>query len=344
MYKKVLDNFYLRNIIACFLYISPDIFQDLADIEHVGWTGFAKDVTGHFLFFIFFVFHNKVLYEKLLARKKYLSYLLAFFVTMFLWRESTSYLMWLAMRSPSDTVYHIEELQKANWVFWIFIYWADLVYCWIALGVYLSFRYFRQRTELLEMDNVRKELEIKQLNEQLNPHFLFNALNNIYSHILRSTDSGKELVLKLSELMRYILDSSKKKYVSLDEELAFIEHYIAFEHERLGERCLIRYNKDINGQRFNIVPLILFNFIENAFKHGTASVKQSEVFIDIHANDKELRMTVKNNIFNDNMVSTGTGLENASKRLSLLYPGRYALDIHKTQDTYNVELVIQNIR
>lgn len=343
MIRRIVNNFYLRNLAAWFLYISPDLFQDMAAIERNGIAYLLKDISGLTAFFMFFVFHSRVLYEKLFLKKKYLLYAISFMVVIFVWRESTSYLIWLATSPPGETTYYITELKEYNWAFWVFVYWADVVYTGIALSVYLAFKYFKKQEQLLQAANVQKELELKQLNEQLNPHFLFNALNNIYSHILQNSGDGKELILKLSELMRYILDSNKEKVVPLNKEIWFIEHYIAFEKERLGKRCVINYTKNINTPDFNIVPLILFNFIENAFKHGTSSIQRSEVSIHIEATREHLELIVTNPVYNEAAHSMQIGHNNVRKRLGLLYPSKHKLDITHENNTYKVILELQNI-
>ncbi|MBA3828452.1 MAG: histidine kinase [Taibaiella sp.] len=234
-------------------------------------------------------------------------------------------------------------VKEYNPVFWAFIYWADIIYTYIALGIYLSFKYFDEHTRLLQAENIRRAIELKQLNEQLNPHFLFNSLNNIYSHLLRNSSDGRELVLKLSELMRYILDSSKRNTTLLRDEIAFIENYIAFENERLGNRCRTLYSKDIQDMEFKIVPLVLFNFIENAFKHGTTSIHTSEIVINIIADSASLNLFISNDICEPILASTKTGLDNTLRRLELLYPGRHILDITRPDKKYCVSLELKNI-
>ncbi len=342
MIERIVNNFYLRNLFALLVYISPTLLQNIANYQVVGTAYIVKYACGHIAFFMFFVFHSRVLYEKIFLKRKFILYVILFFLTMFIWRESTSYLIWLVTRQPGETIYYIEELKNSNWVYWLFIYWADFVYSWIALGVYLAFRYFRELTRLLQVENVKKELELKQLNEQLNPHFLFNALNNIYSHILRGSVASKELILKLSELMRYILNSSKHDTVSLHSEISFIEHYIAFEKERLGERCELHYTKNISSSGFNIVPLILFTYIENAFKYGTASIHKSDIYIDIRADEQSLKLRVSNAVFVYENNSPKTGLDNASRRLAILYPDAHTLHTIQDEGSYTVMLEIQN--
>lgn len=343
MIQKIVNNFYLRNIVLLLVFLSPEIFQSLAIYHGVNKQDFFPRIYGYTAFYLYFIFHNRVLYEKFLAKKKYLLYIILFPATIFVWREGTSYLIWLATKPPTETVYKIQELERFNAVFWFFVYWADFVYIYFCLGIYLAFKYFNERTRILQAENVQKELELKQLNEQLNPHFLFNALNNIYSHELRSSPDTKELILKLSELMRYILDSSKKNTVSLKDEIKFTEHYIAFEKERLGDRCTIDYRKDIDVYHFNIVPLILFNIIENAFKYGTTSAQHSEITIDIRADSETLQLYAANNIYKGFTTSTQTGLNNTRRRLDLLYKDNYKLDVKQTDNKYETWLKIGNI-
>jgi LytS/YehU family sensor histidine kinase len=226
---------------------------------------------------------------------------------------------------------------------WIAMFWVELIYCWGAMGVYLAYTYYRDRERLFRIEQEKKELELRQLNEQLNPHFLFNALNNIYSHLLPQPGPGKELILKLSELMRYVLDSNKKVKVPLGEEIAFIEHYIAFEQERLGKRCRVIYEKEAIADDACIIPLILFTFIENAFKHGTTVIKPSEIAIRIQTDGTQLHLFVRNEIHRKSQQSTLTGLHNAGRRLELLYPEAYRLDISETKEHYTVNLELNNL-
>lgn len=343
--QKIVNNFYLRNLAILVIFVSPDILQKVAMHNSVSAAVTSAKVYSLTAFFLYFVFHNSVLYEKLLRRKKYVLYVIVFLTTLFVWRESTSYFYWLLTKPQNETVYKIRELKEFNSVFWVFVYWADVVYIYIAFGVYLSFRYFNERARLLQVENIQKEMELKQLNEQLNPHFLFNALNNIYSHQLRPNGDARELILKLSELMRYILDNSKKNMVLLDDELMFIENYIAFEAERLGNRCSIDYSKETKGTSFYIVPLILFNFIENAFKHGTTSIHKSAIAIRIKADENVLQLFISNTIYHapPSAAGMGVGMSNTNRRLELLYGGQYSLDITTDADKYNVCLKINNM-
>jgi two-component system, LytTR family, sensor kinase len=342
--EKIIKNFYLRNIAALVIFISPDVLQSIAIHDKLGSMQIWAKVYSLSTFFVYFIFHNRVLYEHLLRKKKIFLYVPVFLLTLFFWRESTSYLFWLITKPKDAAGYQIRELKEFNAAFWLFIYWADIIYIYISLGVYLSFRYFNERARFLQIQHAQKELELKQLNEQLNPHFLFNALNNIYSHLLNESGHANELILKLSELMRYVLDSSKKNTVTLGEEMKFIDNYIAFEKERTGNRTDIEYDASIENPQFKVVPLIMFNFIENAFKHSSRSIHRSCVAIKICADDDVLRLQVSNTIPATNVLAApGTGIDNTRRRLDILYHANYKLNISRSHDLFIVHLELKNM-
>lgn len=345
MLQKIINNFYLRNIVILLIFISPDIFQNIAMHEGVEGQKLLDLAFNRSAFYCYIVFHNRVLYEYFLKKKKYILYVIVFLVTLLICRETIGYLSWLMSSPTTNTSYSVEEIIGYNWAYFIFIYWANIVYMYIGLGVYIAYKTFKDRERLLQIENEKKTLELKYLNEQLNPHFLFNALNNIYNHMLHNSVSCNELILKLSELLRYIIDSSKKEKVPIIQEIDFIEHYIAFQRERLGDRCTVIYEKQLGGSMLHVVPMILFNFIENAFKHGTRSINQTKVVIKITVENNVLSLYVSNDTYKQEMeYSTLIGMKNTRQRLELLYPDRYDLDITEMENKYNVSLIIRGLR
>jgi LytS/YehU family sensor histidine kinase len=188
---------------------------------------------------------------------------------------------------------------------------------------------------------LKKESELNQLKAQLYPHFLFNALNNIYGYTLSGNKYGNELILKLSDLMRFILDVGTKELIPLENELQFIENYMAFEKERLGKRCLLNYRKDVSYYKREITPLLLFPFIENAFKYGANSIQPTEINILLIDNSTEFRMIIRNGILNKNTASTKLGLYNSKRRLELIYPKKHELNIKSDNGYYTSELILK---
>lgn len=341
MIQRIVNNFYLRNLFILLVFISPDLLQDLVIPGRLNVTYIFNDIGSLVIFFCFFVFHNRILYEKLLRRKKYIFYTLSLTISLFICRELSSYLFWIISRPPGETEYVIRELKMYGLVFWMFVYWADMVYVFMAFGIYLAFSNFKEKERLLHIEHEKKELELKHLKAQFNPHFIFNALNNIYSHSLKKNNNTSELLLKLSDLIRFIVINAKKDGVSLDEEILFIENYLAFEKERLGKRCSINFSKSVLHHH-QIAPFVFFTFIENAFKHGTRSMQHSSVDISLSTSTGGLHFRVENSIYKSHSgSSTGIGIANATKQLDMLYPGRHSLIISESDGQYIVTLDIK---
>jgi len=199
------------------------------------------------------------------------------------------------------------------------------------------------RRENDEKEKLQKEIELNYLKEQVNPHFLFNTLNSIYSLARQQSPETPDLVMQLSELMRYQLESAKKKTVLLKEELEFVENYLLLEEKRLSQRCTIEFLIGGDLMDLKIAPMLLIPFVENAVKHGAQSTNEQST-IDISA-------TIKNTTLHFCMVNSkpamvaaskrkGLGLENVRRRLNLLYPNSHMLEIDDKEEEYRVNLSI----
>ena len=192
-----------------------------------------------------------------------------------------------------------------------------------------------------EKEKLQKDMELNYLKEQVNPHFLFNSLNSIYSLSRQQSSETPDVVMQLSELMRYQLESSKKDTVPLKEELEFIENYLLLEEKRLSKRCAIEFSIDGDVLGLKIAPMLLIPFVENAIKHGAQSTNKSST-IDVSAviDTSTLHFSVANS--KASLVSEpkrkGLGLENVKRRLKLLYPNSHTLEIDDTSKTYVVNL------
>ncbi len=197
----------------------------------------------------------------------------------------------------------------------------------------------RKRLETAENEKVQAELSL--LKAQINPHFLFNTLNNIYSLALTNDERTADSVIQLSEIMRYIMENSNENIISLTLEISYLNNYISLQKSRLGNTAKIRYsvNGDLNGK--NIAPLILISFIENAFKHGVNPDENSEIDLQISITDTELRLRVSNNKVSTVQTEHGLGMRNTIDRLELLYPQKHQLSITETKESYTVELMLQ---
>jgi LytS/YehU family sensor histidine kinase len=189
--------------------------------------------------------------------------------------------------------------------------------------------------------NEKREMELQFLKSQLNPHFLFNSLNNIYSLAYQKSDKTADAILKLSEIMRYMIYESNDSWVSLSKEIEYVQSFIELQKLRFRDGAYVELtmNGEIDDQQ--IVPLILISFVENAFKHGVANDPENPIRINIIANQKILHFSISNKKSTANKDKMGgVGLNNVERRLQLLYPERYKLNIVNTATHYTSELML----
>ncbi len=186
----------------------------------------------------------------------------------------------------------------------------------------------------------RKETELQFLRAQLNPHFLFNSLNSIYSLVRNKSIEAPEAIIMLSELMRYMLYEAKQELVPLSKEIDYIKNFVSLQLLRLShsENVKIKISGDYQDKK--IPPLLLIPFVENAFKYGTDFKGRTDVSIKMELIGESLFFIVKNKIgvYRKDESNSGIGLENIKGRLRLLYPDQHVLKIDKTDGFYTVEL------
>jgi len=191
------------------------------------------------------------------------------------------------------------------------------------------------------LESEKKDMELQFLKSQLNPHFLFNSLNNIYSLAYQKSDKTADAILKLSEIMRYMIYESNDSWVALSKEVEYVKSYIELQKLRFkdGAAVELTLNGEIDDQ--HIVPLILISFVENAFKHGVANDPNDPIRINIIANQKILHFSITNKKNQTNKDAMGgVGLNNVERRLQLLYPDRFKLNIVNSATHYTSELML----
>lgn len=191
------------------------------------------------------------------------------------------------------------------------------------------------------LETEKKDMELQFLKSQLNPHFLFNSLNNIYSLAYQKSDKTADAILKLSDIMRYMIYESNDSWVALSKEIEYVQSYIELQKLRFKDGAAVHMtlNGEIDNQQ--IIPLILIAFVENAFKHGVANDPSDPIRINIIANQKILHFSITNKKSNANKDEVGgVGLNNVERRLQLLYPERYKLNIVNSATHYTSELML----
>lgn len=211
------------------------------------------------------------------------------------------------------------------------------------LSVHMILKFYRDRKDLDQEKLLYNQAQLNSLREQLNPHFLFNTFNTLYGISLQYPQRTPELIMHVSQLMRYQLESNERQCVALEDEISFISSYIELEKERVGYRCNISFNSEVDdANSYKIPPMLLISFIENAFKHGTCTIEKCFVDVDVTVTNGKLELVVRNSIpeKKNEVVSTKIGIKNTKERLRLLYGSNYTLDIEET-DIYTVNLQLQ---
>ena len=216
----------------------------------------------------------------------------------------------------------------------------------LLISLFLKFiqDWFLQEKKISEITNTQLTTELHYLRSQINPHFLFNTLNNIYSLTLKKSDKAPEVVLRLSEMMEYMLNDTSEIKVSVEKEVKNLSNYLEIERIRQGNNATIEFS--INGDYHNkkIMPLLLLPLLENAVKHGiNKSISGAYLIAELKIKNQQLTFTVENNkstiITKDKRE--GIGLQNLAKRLDLLYKSKHQLLISDSVRKYRVELKIE---
>ncbi len=207
-------------------------------------------------------------------------------------------------------------------------------------------KYKTLENKILETNLQIKEQELYYLKKQIHPHFLFNTLNTIYGFALKKSEFTPELILKLSNLLDYILYQVQKPKVLLTDEIEHINEYIDLEKIRFEDRLKVVFKHSENLENIEIAPMLLIPFIENAFKHGSIINGFLTIDIDLSlTSENKLFFTISNSILiNNDSETKGIGLDNIRKRLELLFPKKHDLTTEIKEDTFTVFLLINEIK
>lgn len=309
-----------------------------------------------------------VLIPRFLARKKWLIYFPALGGLIFI----SIWLNQFTFETLSDWLF--PGFFFISYYDWIDLFTFIVAYLGITSLIQFSRSWFREADAERKIAEIRKEAgeqEMRSLKAQIQPHFLFNSLNTIYGLIRKSPNLAAEAVLRLSDLLRYTIKQYGEDLVSLSDEIAYINDYVEFHKMRSDFAEDIRFEMEGNADGVHVAPLLFITFVENAFKFGDSNV---DIRISVDSNrvrfDCENKIalsgdgdTLKSNLLVENTSSrnhrggdmdssvdmrekfvsakNGTGIENARKRLSLIYPDRHTLSVRQVGDLFNVSLELR---
>jgi two-component system LytT family sensor kinase len=220
------------------------------------------------------------------------------------------------------------------------------IFLWITIGSLFRFfiDWFQKRNEVVTLEKENLASNIALLHSQINPHFLFNTLNNIDALIFDNQEKASQSLIKLSDIMRYMLNDAKSDFVPFQKELNHLENYLALETIRLKNTNFLNYSIDGSCEKIVIAPMILIPFVENAFKHSIDSTIENGIEISIRIENKNLIFACKNQFDEfaiDKDESHGIGLATVKKRLNLIYKNKHQLSINSDNSVFNVQLELE---
>lgn len=281
------------------------------------------------------------LIPKFIVKKKYVKFFLFFTVSLvifYLFRTGLNYILvtkdiWPEAQGYQEpfTFIHMIELVIGT------VYIIGLV-----SAIKLTYDWISEKKKNDELQRIQLETELNFLKSQIQPHFFFNTLNNLYALVIKKSPNAPNVVMKLSEIMQYVLYEVKEPKVKLAKSINYLYSYLELEKLRYGERVQSEISIDGDIDDVEVPPLLFLPFIENCFKHGTQHNEDIKVTIGFAIKDNFLYFTVKNNHAEKQIKfkKHGIGIENVNRRLELLYGNRYNLETRPLDDIYSVKMII----
>lgn len=335
-------------IIWSVLFILPVMFTHPEEMPNYPWL-IVNAWVPLVEYMIVFYANYFSLTQKLLFKRKYVTYALvnAAIVFVFLWVNGKchGYLMEMEMKKgifPHGHPHHGPPPPVFTFIF------ADLISFFIPIAFAVATRstehWLKTESEKKEVENKNLQSELVHLRYQLQPHFFFNALNNIYVLVEQSPEKAQEAIHNLSKLMRYLLYDTGRDKIELSKEIDFLKKFIQLMELRHTNRTIAHFTfPEVQITKHYIAPLLFIPMIENAYKHGISATQQSDIFFEMKVVGDELFFTSKNSNFPKNRSDksgSGIGLNNLRKRLELIYPKKYELKSGVMDNSYFIELKI----
>lgn len=332
----------LTNILIwLFLFVLPLMLWRNEDNVNLNRLGYNHAIGLLFSAFIFY-FNYFFLTERFLFRKRTALFILTAVATILIcafFSYMLKDLWWNEEFSRSN--HNLLPMHK----FWFYMreFTSLAIMAGISIMAKVLIKWNDTEAQRQEEEKRRKEAELQNLRQQINPHFFFNTLNNIYALIAISPEKAQETVLELSKLMRYVLYENNHYFVLVHKELDFIRNYIELMRIRLTDNVDVQVDIDVPTTGKQIAPMIFVSLIENAFKHGTSPTHPSFIHVDIHQVEDRIVCLIRNSYFpkdDSDKSGSGIGLENLHRRLDILYPHQHILRTEEKDGEYVCELIV----
>lgn len=284
------------------------------------------------------------LMPKYLFKERYLEFLV-YLIAIILIFSSLTWFNYVFVQDP--LFWSHDDYIPSLWNFGKMLKYTTKIYPVLILAVVIKwFKYwYREQKSNQQLVEEKLKAELNFLKAQVHPHFLFNTLNNLYALTLKQSKEAPEVVLKLSDLLNYMLYDCRADEVAIDKEIKLVKDYIDLETMRYGDRLSISFNVLGKSDGMKVAPLMLLPFIENSFKHGVSEeIDASWVNIDLELKEEKITLKVENSKSKQTdsedtfHYKKGIGLNNVKRRLELLYPDRHQLEVHESEEAYLVIL------
>jgi len=302
----------------------------------------SNELINTALYALIVYFNLFYLIPNYLSKKHFLTYLILLILASFILTPLKVLIFYIKFQGKAEA-----QTQLLLNQFWYFA--SSLTVSGISTLVKITTDWYTQLKEKQELETQTMQSELKFLKSQINPHFLFNTLNSLYALTLKKSDQAPEIVLKLSEMMRYMLYECNEKKVLLSKEISYLQNYIDLERIRQGRNAEIQLHVEGDPGDFSIAPLLFIPFLENSFKHGLGTAVRQDGFVqmEMKIQDNLLTFQIENSksqrlpTSNPGRPSGGIGLVNVQRRLNLLYPQRFDLKLEDSPHIYKVTLSIE---
>ncbi|MFD2521559.1 sensor histidine kinase [Emticicia soli] len=346
LHEETEKNFqYLDYLLTAFLAIAILLFALVGQVPILFWNGGLRDLVFATIFLGTIYIAQEIFVSKVmphisqLRSKKFsegLTLFLSVCVTGSLVYNVVSLVFW-ASRGFSHVRFNLSEFVIG---FFVMVFASAII-------AFLRNVFFKEKIQLTTLFT-QKTAELSSLRSQINPHFLFNALNTLYSVSLKeNADKTADGIQKLGDMMRFMLNENNQDRIPLNKEIEYLQNYIEIQQMRIAEsdNIEIKVNIQPTSREIFIAPMLLNPFIENAFKHGISFRNPSWIYITLTSDDTKLYFKVHNSFHTKSEAdpekdNNGIGLENVKKRLDLIYKNRYSLDIQQSEQDFFVSLTI----
>ncbi len=283
------------------------------------------------------------LLPRFLFKKKYWEFAIIFLISAAIFIILQRVLLYFI----SYPYFYPDYVSKAG-PFWKINPFMSFINIYTVVGLFATIKllkyWFQNQQMKTELENKNKTSELALLRTQLNPHFLFNTLNNIDSLIMTNQEMASDAIIKLSDIMRFMLYDTSTDAVPLDKEINYLKSYISLQQMRLKDPKFVKFSSEGSCPGKMIAPMLFIPFVENAFKHGQKNVKAPGIEIKLICNSDSINFEVINHFDKQKEIvkdkTPGIGLANTMRRLELLYPGKHELNIDESNGFYRSTLII----